>query len=410
MRSRWGCRLCALRRVPACSLAASYSAIARPALLSPTRAVPATLHSDENLAKASITITPSLPESFTGSSANIGSGCTERPRSAPRAKIGSEPDSGFIASESSVATTVRRRRRGDRPSDPDLAPDGGREEGPDGTQVGTDADGGTTDGTDIDPSGGADTLNNAEVAGGGSDYTDNAIVTDTTVTPPSLRPTPRRDAADRHRRSVPLLPARAPSRRRRLVERGPDHLAAAANDQSVQSARRAPEPEPETGSCKGPAFRGGPPELPRRNRSSTRQAVSQAAAATIGPPVSAVRRCFQAPIVAVPVPPPAAARFPSFPPAATPRRVSARPLHAARRRTRTTAAQGGQTAGPQQQAPAGTVTSMSGQTPRQGYTDYLRSPGLPAAGGCRAARRRGHPADDASAAASSAIGRPARAG
>ncbi len=37
----------------------------------------------------------------------------------------------------------------------------------------------------------------------------------------------------------------------------------------------------------------------------------------------------------------------------------------------------GRTAGGQEQLPAGTVKAMSGQAPRQGYTDYLRSPGLP---------------------------------
>ena len=298
--------------------------------------------------------------------------------SAPRAKIGSEPDSSFVASESSVATTVAGVDEVTDPPDPDLAPDGGREEGPDGTQVGTDADGGTTDGTDIDPSGGADTLNNAEVAGGGSDYTDNATVTDTTVTTvvaadPALV-TQQIDIAD------PFLYYLLEVRRggswwwnaTRIISR---------RQQTISPTEPAPEPEPEPEigieQVPAPAFRGGPPEAPAP------EPVLDASGGVAGGGSDYQATGFggapvlQAPIVAAPVPPPAAARFPSFPPAATPtpglgsaaaRGAGAEPG---------TAAQGGQTAGPQQQAPAGTVRAMSGQTPRQGYTDYLRSPSLP---------------------------------
>jgi hypothetical protein len=92
-------------------------------------------------------------------------------QSAPRAKIGSEPDSSLIASESSVATTFADVGEESDVGEPELAPDGGRETGPDGTQVGTDPGDGTS---------GADALNNAEV-GGGSDYTDNTVVTEKTA-------------------------------------------------------------------------------------------------------------------------------------------------------------------------------------------------------------------------------------
>jgi hypothetical protein len=86
---------------------------------------------------------------------------------------------------------------------------------------------------------------------------------------------------------------------------------------------------------------------------------------------------LSAPVVAVPVLPPAAARFPAFPPEAIP--VPGLGSAAARAGGGTPASilEGGRTAGPQERAQAATVRAMSGQTPRQGYTDYLRRPGLP---------------------------------
>ena len=91
---------------------------------------------------------------------------------------------------------------------------------------------------------------------------------------------------------------------------------------------RAPEPEPEP--VPGPAFRGRRPRLPRPNRCSTRRAGSSpvAVGATIAPPVSAVHRVLSAPIVAMPMPPPAAAPLPGIPARAR-RRVSVRPPPAA---------------------------------------------------------------------------------
>ncbi len=85
---------------------------------------------------------------------------------------------------------------------------------------------------------------------------------------------------------------------------------------------------------------------------------------------------LRAPVIAVPVLPAAAARFPSAPPA----EASGPGAGLARG----AGIEGGspnsgiRTEGTQASPPAGTVTSMSGQTPlRQGYTEYLRTAGLP---------------------------------
>jgi hypothetical protein len=85
---------------------------------------------------------------------------------------------------------------------------------------------------------------------------------------------------------------------------------------------------------------------------------------------------LQAPVIAVPVLPPAAARFPSV---AT---GGALGVGAGEARGAVvepgSANTGARQADAQATPPAGTVNSMAGQTPRpQGYTDYLRSRGLP---------------------------------
>ncbi|RDH74363.1 hypothetical protein DVS77_32225 [Mycolicibacterium moriokaense] len=87
---------------------------------------------------------------------------------------------------------------------------------------------------------------------------------------------------------------------------------------------------------------------------------------------------LSAPVVALPVPPPAFARFPVLPPApgSEPSLGSA----AARGPGLVTAGQGSRVPGPQPQSQAGTVKPMSGMSDRTrqlGYTDYLRRPGLP---------------------------------
>lgn len=139
----------------------------------------------------------------------------------------------------------------------------------------------------------------------------------------------------------------------------------------LPSALRQPEPQPTP--TIGPAFRGGAPEPdPVLDASGgvTGEGSEYQAGGFGGSPV------LSAPIVAVPAPPPAAARFPAFPPAGSPppgvgsavARVAAEP-GSTNLITRATV--------PQQQGPESTVKSMSGQTPRMGYTEFLRRPGLP---------------------------------
>ncbi len=296
-------------------------------------------------------------------------------QSAPRAKIGSAPDSSRVASESSAATTFADVDEVTDLGEPELAPDGGRTANPDGTEVGTDGSdpgGGTTEPTDTDPGGGGKPLNNAEVAGGGSEHTADTVGTDNTVVVADPVPVEQQNDVVEYPFFYYVLEVRRGgtgwwnatvviSRRHRAI------------------SQPTPEPEPEIGieQVPGPAFRGGAPEAPAP------EPVLDASGGVAGGGSDYQATGFggvpvlSAPIVAAPVLPPAAARFPAFPPAATP----APGLGSAAARAPGTApgstAEGGRTAGAQELAPTGTVKTTSGQTPRQGYTDYLRSPGLP---------------------------------
>lgn len=279
-------------------------------------------------------------------------------RSAQRGKIGSEPDSSFIASEPSAAATLADADGVTDPPDPELAPDGGREAAPDGTQVGTDG---------TDPGGGAELLNNAEVGSGGSDYTDNTVVTDNAVV--AAEPEPVKQQADVF--EYPFLYYLLEVRRG-----GSSWWNATIIISRRQQVVSQPAPEPEPEIAPAPAFRGPAPEAPAPEpvldaSGGVSGGSDYQATGFGGAPV------LSAPVVAVPVLPPAAARFPAFPPAATP----APGLGSAAARAGSGApgstVEGGRTAGPQEQTPTGTVKVMSGQTPRQGYTDYLRRPGLP---------------------------------
>jgi hypothetical protein len=292
-------------------------------------------------------------------------------QSAPRAKIGSDPDSGFVASESNAATTFADADEvtdsPDPEPDPDLAPDGGREADPDGIQggtEGTDPDDGTTEGTDTNPGADAESLNNTEV-GGGSDYSDNTVVADSTVV--AAEPAPAAQQIDII--EYPFLYYLLE------VRRGGGGWWSATR---IISRRQGPisAPTPEPGPEIAPAFRGPAPEAPAPEpvldaSGGVSGGSDYQATGFGGAPV------LSAPIVAAPAPPPAAARFPAFPPVMT----TAPGLRSAAARAGSGApgstVEGGRTTGPQEQAPAGTIRAMSGQTPRQGYTDYLRRPGLP---------------------------------
>jgi len=135
-----------------------------------------------------------------------------------------------------------------------------------------------------------------------------------------------------------------------------------------------PEPEPEV--VTGPAFRGPAPEAPVPEpvldaSGGVAGGSDYQGTAFGGAPV------VSAPVVAAPVAPPAAARFPSFPPEATSAPGVGTAVARGTSGVEGPTAGGVRTAGPRQQAPVGTVKAMSGQAPRRGYTDYLRSPALP---------------------------------
>ena len=262
-------------------------------------------------------------------------------RSAPQAKIGSAPDSSFIASESNEATTF---------ADADDVTD------PEGAQPGTDG---------TEPAG-VDLVTNAEAAGG-SEITDRVVVIDNAAVAAEPEPAPPRQQVIDYPFLYYLLEVRRGgngwwnattiiSRRQKVV------------------SQPTPEPEPEV--VPRPAFRGPAPEAPAP------EPVLDASGGVAGG--SDYQRTgfggapvLSAPVVAVPVPPPALRGSRHSRPRRRLCRVSARPLPVARAasmgRRRARSAQ----AGTPQQAPAGTVKSMSGQPPRQGYTDYLRRPGLP---------------------------------
>jgi hypothetical protein len=272
------------------------------------------------------------------------------PRRAPRAKIGSEPDSGFTASESNLATFAEA---GDDP-DPELLGDNERGAEPGGAEEGSDGIGGQ--GTD----GGGQT----EI-GGGSDHVDNTVAA---------------EASEAEKK--PTVPVGFPFPYYWLELGGGDwwdadriisQLGKAISPYSAST--RTPEPEPEP--VPGPAFRGPAPEAPAPD--PVLDASGGVAAGGGGSDYHATgfggSPVLSAPIVAMPMPPPAAARFPAFPPAAAPG-VGAAAARVGTAEPAMTASAVRQ-AGTAEQAPASALTSMSGQTPRRGYTDYLRSPGLP---------------------------------
>ncbi len=198
----------------------------------------------------------------------------------------------------------------------------------------------------------------APAAGGGSDL-DNATVAGRRAAVPT-----KTTGFVSCSRQYPLLELRRRG--------GGDWWNAKRIIQRLEQAIRPPPPEPEP--VPGPAFRGGAPEPePVLDASggvagggNDYQATGFGAAPVLSAPI----------VVAVPVPP-AAARFPSVLPAATP----APGVGAAAARGADAApgfsGQGSQAVGPREQASAGTVKAMPGPPPRQGYTDHLRGTGLP---------------------------------
>ncbi len=106
-------------------------------------------------------------------------------------------------------------------------------------------------------------LNNAEVGSGGSDYTDNTVVTDNAVV--AAEPEPVKQQADVF--EYPFLYYLLEVRRG--GSRGWNATRIISRRQQVVS-QPAPEPEPEI--APAPAFRGPAPRLPHLNRFSMRPA------------------------------------------------------------------------------------------------------------------------------------------
>ena len=296
-------------------------------------------HSDEQSSKAVNNVHPTLSHIIRRIFSEHRKWADSAPRSAPQAKIDSVPDSSFIASESKEATTF---------ADADDATD------PEGTQPGTDG---------TEPAG-VDLVTNAEAAGG-SEYTGSVVVTDSAAV--AAEPAP----ASRQVIDYPFLYYLLEVRR---GGKGWWNATIIISRRQQVVSQPTPEPEPEV--VTGPAFRGPAPEAPAPDpvldaSGGVSGGSDYQAGGFGGAPV------LSAPVVAVPVPPPAAARFPSFPLAAAPApglgSAAARGAGGAEGPT----TGGARAAGPQEQASLGTVKAMSGQTPRQGYTDYLRRPGLP---------------------------------
>jgi hypothetical protein len=294
--------------------------------------------SDEQSSKAVNNVHPTLSHIIRRIFSEHRKWAASSPRSAPQAKIGSAPDSSFIASESNEATTF---------ADADVTTD------PEGAQPGT-------DGTE---SAGADLVTNAEAAGG-SEITDSVVVIDNAAV--AAEPAPASQQVIEYPFLYYLLEVRRGGK-------GWWNATIIISRRQQVVSQPTPEPEPEV--VTGPAFRGPAPEAPAP------EPVLDASGGVAGgsdyqgtgfggAPV------LSAPVVAAPVALPAAARFPSFPPAAT----SAPGVGTAAARGTSgvegPTAGGVRTAGPRQKAPVGTVKAMSGQAPRQGYTDYLRRPAV----------------------------------
>ncbi len=177
---------------------------------------------------------------------------------APPTTFGSGRESAYAATESDVATFSDATEPAPEPEPaPELAPDTERGADPDVGTEGTEPGGGT------DPGGGSDPAPPADTGGDGSDYSDNdTVVSANTVVSPEPAPQKLDPAIEF---PVSVLPPRDPPRRRRLVEREPDHfearashwlLSARAAGTRAGSRARARAPRRGTRARAGPRFVG----------------------------------------------------------------------------------------------------------------------------------------------------------
>ncbi|WP_197496562.1 hypothetical protein [Mycobacterium sp. 1274761.0] len=141
------------------------------------------------------------------------------------------------------------------------------------------------------------------------------------------------------------------------------------------AAPTPPQPEP----VPGPAFRSGGAPEPEPVLDASGGVVPGGGGSGYHGNGFGPAQVLSAPVVVAPVAPPSAARFPAFPPIAPP--VPGIGSGAARGLELAPSAQGGRTTAAQGQTPPNdstvrALTAQTAQTPRQGYTDYLRSPTL----------------------------------
>ncbi|HKV20241.1 MAG TPA: hypothetical protein VJR50_14515 [Mycobacterium sp.] len=142
-------------------------------------------------------------------------------------------------------------------------------------------------------------------------------------------------------------------------------------DPYLATTRTTPDPEP----MPAPAFRGPAPQAPAP------EPVLDASGGVAGGGGSDFEATgfgsapvLSAPVVAIPLPPPAAVRFPAPPSAPTPG-TGAGAVRGAGAEPAVTASAIRRAGGPRQE-PSSTSAPTGGQLSRRGYTDYLRSPNL----------------------------------
>ena len=276
-----------------------------------------------------------------------------KPRRAPRARIGSQPDGVVITSEPEAATFAEPV---EEPA-PDPAPGNHRDTGPRAAG---------SDGAVPTPT---PTPTPTPMAGGGSDHPDADPVS----------AAPKDDKKPPESVEYPFPYYLLEIRRRGGHWWNADRIVSfvgQAIDPFLAPMRAEPEPAPTP--VPGPAFRGPIAEAPAPEPVLD---ASGGVGVTGGGDYRATgfgaAPVLSAPVVAMPVPPPAAARFPAFGPApvqapapglgsAVARGGNAEPAVAARAARQESAAEAAQ---PGQAA--------ANPLPRRGYTDYLRSPGLP---------------------------------
>ena len=146
--------------------------------------------------------------------------------------------------------------------------------------------------------------------------------------------------------------------------------------EEIVSPQRAAVPAPEP--MPSPAFRGPAPAAPAPEPDPVLDALGGVGGGSDYQGGFSDAPVLHAPVIAVPAPPAASAAFPALPPAPTGGPGSAE--SAAPRPVGTGTGQEAPTVRPGAKpapAPAAAVTPTSGQSARLGYTEYLRSPGLP---------------------------------